>query len=100
MSTPDLSRKRVPMGGADRLLLCPSECLAGHTWLVRIPEPGPVKRIAWVTRPEASSSYRVRPGRIAKPAASAEVQPSGRSWLVSRLNTAPFAAVHDPSARG
>src|SRR3954453_17999991 len=62
--------------------------------------PSPVKRIAWVTRPEATSSYRVRPGRMAKPAASAEVQPSGRNWLERRLNTAPFAAAHDPSGRG
>src|SRR5258708_2864984 len=35
----------------------------------------------------------MRPGKIGKPAASAEVHPSGRIWFESRLNTAPEPAV-------
>ena len=42
--------------------------------------------------PARTSSGRTRPGRIGSPAASAEVQPSGRSRLEVRSNTAPEAA--------
>src|ERR1700722_6322680 len=38
-----------------------------------------------------------RPGRMGRPAASAEVQPAGRSWLEVRLQIAPEPAV-EPEA--
>ena len=40
---------------------------------------GAVNRSAWVISPAATSSQRTSPGRIGSPAASADVQPAGRS---------------------
>ena len=42
---------------------------------------GTVTRIAWSMTPAATSSGRTSPGRIASPAASADVHPAGRSAL-------------------
>ena len=44
-------------------------------------------------RPRATSSYRARPGRIGRPAASADVQPAGRTLFERRLQIAPEPAV-------
>src|SRR3954451_12214715 len=58
-----------------------------------------VNRRAWFTTPEFTSSKRASPGKIGSPAASAEVQVSGRSAFELRLNRAPPPAVHpDPTA--
>src|SRR4029453_14814825 len=51
-----------------------------------------VKRRACQTTPAATSSYLARPGRIGSPAASAEVQPSGRSALERMFQIAPEPA--------
>ena len=46
----------------------------------------------------ADSPNRTSPGRMARPAASAEVQPSGRRALLVRSKSAPDPACHrDPS---
>ena len=50
-----------------------------------------VKRSAWLITPAATSLYRASPGRIGRPAASADVHVLGRSALLLRLNTAPDA---------
>ena len=53
-----------------------------------------VKRSAWSRTPSPTiSSYRARPGRIGSPAASAEVQPSGRSALDGQIEDGPRARV-------
>ena len=52
---------------------------------------GDAKRVADFAAAMASS-YRASPGRIARPAASADVQPSGRRALLYRSNTAPEPA--------
>src|ERR1700719_3375139 len=67
-----LRRSRVPMGGALVLVTVEAQCDAGATkalWVV-----GTVNRSAWLMAPAATSSYRARPGKTGKPAASAEVQ--------------------------
>ena len=46
--------------------------------------------------PEAISSYRTNPGRIGKPAASADVQELGRNASEFRLQTAPLPAFQLP----
>ena len=51
-----------------------------------------VNRMACAISPAATSSQRTRPGKIARPAASAEVQPAGRNALERKSN---FAA--DPT---
>ena len=55
-----------------------------------------VNRIAWFTGPAFTSLQRSRPGRIGSPAASAEVQVSGRSLFDFSDHTAPEPAVHRP----
>ena len=56
-----------------------------------------VNRIAWSTLPALTSFQRSRPGRIGSPAASAEVQPSGRSRLLGSDQVAPDPARQRPS---
>ena len=51
-----------------------------------------MKRIAWSTLPATTSSQRSSPGRIGSPAASADVQPAGRSALLVRSHVAPEPA--------
>ena len=46
-----------------------------------------------------TSSSRTRPGRIGRPAASALVQPAGRSALERRFQVAPQPAVQRPPGR-
>src|SRR5688572_3334395 len=53
---------------------------------------GAVKRRACLITPRATSSYRARPGRIGNPAASADVQPSGRSVFDVMFQIAPEPA--------
>src|SRR5438552_2269104 len=85
----DLSRRRAPIGGA--LAFDPASCDAGYTcpFVSRT-----VTRNAWpISFGPYTSSYRTRPGSIANPAASAEVQPSGRRLLVFISKNAPEPAV-------
>src|SRR5215212_3284160 len=98
MLTLALRRKRVPIGGAFRSVELPSVCLAGQTQVLRI--VGAVNLSACPITPEAISSYRTRPGKIGNPAASAEVQPSGRNALELRFQTAPASPSQLPSACG
>jgi hypothetical protein len=67
--------------------------LAGHTKALAV--LGAVKRMTWSISPAATSSYRTRPGRIGRPAASPEVQVSGRIAFDRRSQVAPDPAVHD-----
>jgi hypothetical protein len=46
--------------------------------------------------PRATSSYRASPGKIGSPAASADVQPAGRTWFDRRLHVAPEPAFQPP----
>ncbi len=55
-----------------------------------------VNRIAWSTLPFSTSRQRRSPGRIGSPAASADVQVSGRSRLLFSDHTAPDPADHLP----
>ncbi len=55
-----------------------------------------VNRIAWSTWPALTSFQRSSPGRIGSPAASAEVQPSGRSLFDFSDQTAPEPATQRP----
>jgi hypothetical protein len=76
------------MGGA--LAFDPALCDAGQTYPF---EPRVVTRSACAISPApAISSYRTSPGKIARPAASADVQPSGRRAFDDRSNTAPDPA--------
>jgi hypothetical protein len=45
--------------------------------------------------PPATSSYRGSPAKIGSPAASAEVQPAGRSVLDRKFHFAPASAVQN-----
>src|SRR5271154_4397377 len=53
--------------------------------------------MAWDTTPAATSSGRRSPGKMGRPAASAEVQPAGRRASDWRLQMAPDPAV-EPEA--
>ncbi len=88
MSLPALSRRRAPIGSAPDVE--PASCDAGNTY----PFVGStVTRKAWrISSGPNTSSYRTRPGRIARPAASAEVQVSGRRLFVFMSKNAPDAA--------
>ena len=55
-----------------------------------------VKRMAWSIRFFLTSFHRNSPGRIGSPAASAEVQPSGRSLFFFSDQTAPEPACQRP----
>ena len=45
-------------------------------------------------RPRFTSSQRASPGRIGRPAASADVHPAGRMRFERRFQIAPEPAVH------
>ena len=60
---------------------------------VRAARLGAVKRSAWSIRRPTTSSQRASPGKIGSPAASADVQPAGRSLSDDRLHVAPDPAV-------
>jgi hypothetical protein len=90
MSLPGFSRSRAPIGSAYGLVLVVAVCEAGNTWPFVSRR---VARNAWrIGSGPKTSSKRTRPGRIARPAASALVQPSGRRPFASRRKTAPEAA--------
>jgi len=55
-----------------------------------------VNRRACRIAPAATSSKRARPGRIGRPAASALVQPFGRSLFERRFQIAPEPPYHYP----
>jgi hypothetical protein len=63
---------------------------AGQRWWLLV--SGVVKRMAWSMVPSRTSFQRSRPGRIGSPAASAEVQESGRSSFDVSDHTAPEPA--------
>src|SRR5271165_2553086 len=71
-----LSRNRAPMGGQ-------AESGEAASWRAGQMKTSfvqsAVKRIAWSTLPDSTSLNSRRPGRIGRPAASAEVQVAGRS---------------------
>src|SRR5579871_3731473 len=98
MSKLALRRRRRPIGGRLGSLELDAKCVAG--WMNPRWVCGAVKRIAWSMWPRWISSYRIRPAKIERPAASADVQPSGRSLFERRLKTAPEPAFHEPSAFG
>src|SRR5258706_14032530 len=91
MSVEPFSRSRAPMGGAERFE--PALCEAGQMYPF---ESRVVKRKACLigAAPE-TSSYLTRPGRMARPAASALVHPSGRRWSESSEKMAPEPAIHE-----
>src|SRR6201999_3219764 len=82
MSTLALSRSRNPIGGSE--VSCDDDAWwrAGHRELACV--AGTVTRIACLMCPDLTSDQVTRPGRIGSPAASAEVQPAGRSALLPR----------------
>src|ERR1700722_20466262 len=90
-----LSRNRAPMGGRAGLLAVPASWRAGQMNEVSVDSA--VMRMAWVMEPDCTSSSRSRPGRIGRPAASADVHPAGRSAFELRFQIAPDTAV-EPDA--
>ena len=98
-STLALSRNRCPMGGYCSPVKSEAWCRAGHTWAFCV--LGAVNRMACLMVPAAASSYRTKPGKMGKPAASADVQPSGGRALEDKSKTAPDPACQlMPDARG
>src|SRR5271156_2742217 len=85
-------RKRAPMGG-HAALACPASCRAGQMYASL--EHSVVKRMAGSTAPAATSSASPWPGRLGRPAASADVQASGRRASLRRFQIAPDPAI-DP----
>src|SRR5471032_1190482 len=87
MSKLAFNRKRAPIGGRVVVVLLPDAWRAGHRYFcppvaASLPQMfTAVKRIAWAISPAATSSQRARPGKIGRPAASAEVKPAVRSAL-------------------
>ena len=94
MANDAFSLNRAPIGGYAGSLTDPASCRAGHT--CRRSVTTVVNRIAWSTVPDRTSAYRRSPGRIGSPAASADVQPCGRSRLLVSDQVAPEPAVHRP----
>src|SRR5581483_4209082 len=87
MSKLAFSRKRAPMGGYCAPVREDASWRAGQTYEFCV--CGTVKRIACRIAPAVISSYLTRPGKIGKPAASADVQLAGRRASESRLKIAP-----------
>src|SRR5581483_2260364 len=94
MSNDALSRNHAPIGGSVGSAAAPAWWRAGQT--KRRSVRAAVMRMAWSTSPAATSSRRSSPGRIGRPAASAEVQPFGRRAPLRRSHTAPDPAVGWP----
>src|SRR5262244_4352686 len=96
MSTLFFRRMRSPMGGQlDQVSQEPAAWVAGETnpfWLWPT-----TKRRAWPIHPESTSLQRTRPGKMGSPAASAEVQRSGREASDQRFHLAPLEASQEPS---
>src|ERR1700690_3812093 len=98
MSKLAFNRNLWPIGGycnPGRLEACG---LAGQMKAFRV--CGAVKRRACVISPLATSSYLTNPGSIGSPAASADVQFTGRRALELRVKIAPDPACHVPSGWG
>src|SRR6266540_2499757 len=55
--------------------------------------------MAWLIAPDFTSSYRTRPGTMGSPAASADVQVSGRSAFDPRSKMAPLPALGSPACQ-
>ena len=89
MSFDAFSRRRVPIGGAPVVL--PASVRGGVDVAVRRPDRD-AEGVPDRARAPNTSSYRTSPGRMARPAASALVQPSGRRRFESRGKTAPEPA--------
>src|SRR5690242_4014092 len=87
---PALSRNLAPIGGYAHELVEPASWRAGHRWWLLVVSV--VKRMAWSTYPSRTSFQRSSPGRIGRPAASAEVHPLGRSLFDDSDHTAPEPA--------
>src|SRR5262249_27213859 len=84
------SRNRKPIGGSLGSVDDDAKCAAG-----RMNPPcvsGTVKPRAGSMCPAAPSPYRTRPGRIGRPAASADVQYSGRNLFDDRFQLTPTSA--------
>src|SRR5262245_43780893 len=90
MSTLALSRSRRPIGGSDESLDDDASCRAGQMYDACV--DATVTRIAWSMWPDFMSAQVTSPGRIGRPAASADVQPAGRSLLLARSKIAPEPA--------
>src|SRR5437588_3706795 len=93
MSKPAFWGNRAHIGGHDEVD-CPASCRAGQRCDCCV--HCAVNLMACPISPGLTSSYRTRPGRIASPAASALVQPFGRSAFEARLQIAPLPAVGLP----
>src|SRR6185437_6156340 len=94
------SRNRAPIGGRLGLDPDPAACRAGQMKADRV--RWAVNRMAWVIgrlcRTAAWTWAKFsRPGRIGRPAASAEVHPAGRSAFEVRCQIAPEPAVEWPA---
>jgi hypothetical protein len=88
------NRNQAPIGGRFGSLAAPAWWRAGQTNARSVRDA--VIRIGWSMRPASTSSRRSRPGKMARPAASADVHPDGRSAFERRSNTAPDPAVGEP----
>src|SRR5260221_8552316 len=98
MSTLAFRRTRRPIGGSDGSLELDAWWRAGYMNVLRV--RCTVKRSAWSIRPvEASPSQRASPGRIGRPAASAEVHVAGRRAFERRFQIAPEPAAQVLSLR-
>src|SRR6202042_3581811 len=91
-----LNRNRAPLGGTSGLRSELASWRAGHrkaAWvscavnLIACSIGFPVRTAAW------TCAKFSRPGRMGKPAASADVQPAGRSRLDRKCQMAPEPAV-------
>src|SRR5581483_1878705 len=90
----DFRRKRMPMGAAREFEEFAAQCDAGGIMAALL--CCRVKRRACWIFPAATSSWRINPGKIGSPAASADVQVHGRCWLACRSQTAEEAASQAP----
>src|ERR1700682_4729881 len=93
MSKPALSRKRAPIGGSAASAAAPAWWRAGHKKLRSVRTA--VKRMAWLMAPAWTSYQRTNPGKIGRPAASADVQFKGRRASDPNEKMAPDPAVQD-----
>src|ERR1044071_1371033 len=98
MLTEAFSRTRIPIGGRFGSVLLLAKWRAGRTYARRVREAVNLSACVISLRPKTSSK-RTSPGKIGSPAASAEVQPAGRSALELRSKTAPLSALQ-PAPEG
>ena len=79
-------------------LLPPAPCRAGHTCWVDSTESRNVTRSACAISPADASASRTSSGAMGRPAASDDVQPSGRIAFDRRSHPAVEYALHWPLA--